>query len=62
MLTKSDIKNVSLEKAPESVNFCSAWSAAKVGLELLVGIVKNPLVKVSIEMIIKLGDGLCHTK
>ncbi len=59
MSTELDIKDVSLEKSAASVNFCSAWPAAKVGLELLMGIVKNPIVKASIAMIIKLGDGLC---
>lgn len=62
MFTESDIKNVSLEKSVESVNFCAAWPAAKTGLELLKNIVKNPVVKGLIGMIINVGDGLCPSK
>ncbi len=59
MITKANIKDVSLTADPSSVNFCSAWPAAKAGLELLEKIVKNPFLKGAIEMLIKIGDGLC---
>jgi hypothetical protein len=62
MLKESDIKNVSLEKSAESVDFCTAWPAAKSGLGLLKSIVKNPVVKGMIMMIINVGDGLCPAK
>jgi hypothetical protein len=59
MITKANIKDVSLSADPSSVNFCQAWPAAKAGLEILEKIVKNPFLKGTIEMLIKLGDGLC---
>lgn len=59
MLTEADIKNVSLEKSPESVNFCAVWPSAKAGLQVLAGIIKNPVVKGVIGMIVTLGDSLC---
>lgn len=62
MLTESDIKNVSLEKSAESVNFCAAWPAAKKGLELLKSMIKNPGLKIVIGMVINLGDGFCPSK
>ncbi|WP_294301725.1 hypothetical protein [uncultured Chryseobacterium sp.] len=62
MLTESDIKNVSLEKSPDSVNFCAVWPAAKKGLELLKEIIKNPVLKGVIGTVISLGDGFCPSK
>ncbi len=62
MITKSNLKDVSLTASPDSINFCAAWPAAKKGLELLLSIIKNPFVKTAIEMIIKIGDGLCAGK
>lgn len=62
MLTEADIKNVSLEKSPESVNFCAVWPSAKAGLQVLAGIIKDPIAKRILEMIITLGDGLCPSK
>ncbi|WP_294286190.1 hypothetical protein [uncultured Chryseobacterium sp.] len=62
MFTESDIKNVSLEKQPESVDFCASWTAAKAGLELLREIIKNPVLKGLIGTVISLGDGICHSK
>lgn len=62
MFTESEIKNVSLEKSPESVNFCAVWSAAKKGLELLKEIVKNSVLKGVIGTVIGLGDGFCPSK
>ena len=59
MITKENIKDVSLSADPSSVNFCVAWPAAKKGLELLEKIVKNPFLKGVIGMLIKIGDGLC---
>lgn len=62
MLTESDIKNVSLERSTESVNFCAAWPAAKTGLQLLRDIVKNPILKSLVGTVISLGDGLCPSE
>ncbi|MDQ1163652.1 hypothetical protein QE422_004020 [Chryseobacterium sp. SORGH_AS 447] len=53
MLTELDIKNVSLEKSPDSVNFC----AAKTGLQLLKDIINNPILKSLIGTVVSLGDG-----
>jgi len=60
MITKSNIKDISLAATPESVNFCAAWPAAKTGLQLLERIVKNPFLKTAIDALIKIGDGLCQ--
>jgi hypothetical protein len=59
MITKSNLKDVSLTATPESINFCGAWPAAKTGLQLLEQLVKNPFLKTAIDMLIKIGDGLC---
>ena len=42
--------------------FCKLWPTIKSGLELLEKIVKNPFLKLAIEALIKIGDGLCPGK
>lgn len=59
MITQENIKDVSLTATPASVNFCALWPAAKTGLQALLSIVKNPFVKITIQGVITLGDGLC---
>lgn len=59
MISKADVKNVSLTATPESVNFCALWPASKAGLQALLKIVKNPFLKIAIQAIIGIGDGLC---
>ncbi|WP_294209742.1 hypothetical protein [uncultured Chryseobacterium sp.] len=62
MITKSNIKDVSLTSNPESINFCGVWPSAREGLKLLQSIVKDPFLKGSITMIISIGDHLCNDK
>lgn len=61
MITKANVKDVSLSASPESVNFCNYWPAAKTGLQLMEQIIKNPVVKGVIKMLVELGDRLCPT-
>ncbi|MBC7935814.1 MAG: hypothetical protein H7Y86_10735 [Rhizobacter sp.] len=51
--------DISMVSAAGSKNkFCDLWPNAKTGLELLQGIIKNPIVKVSIGVIIAAGDAV----
>lgn len=59
MITKDNIKDVSLTASPDSVNLCALWPAAKTGLQALESIVKNPFLKLSIQAVISLGDNFC---
>ena len=51
--------DISMTSATGSKNkFCELWPNAKTGLELLQSIIKNPIVKVSIGVIIAAGDAV----
>ncbi len=55
--------DISLEKSAATAtlaenNFCSVWPAAKQGLTLLQGIVKNPIAKADIGIVIAAGDAV----
>jgi len=52
-------KEISLHgTSNDHVNFCKLWPAAKPGLEALVLIIKNPIVKGAINLIINAGDSI----
>lgn len=65
-----DLDNVSLdmeaehngEKAKEV--FCNYWEGTRRGLELLMAMVKNPIAKGIIMIVLAVGDGvqnkICH--
>ncbi len=53
-----DMKNVSFEENTEEKQnaFCGIWDTAKPALELMEAIIKNPIVKFVIGLIIQVGD------
>ena len=59
-----DIDNVSIdteathEGQPAKEVFCQYWADAKRGLDLLSAIVKNPIVKWIVIIVISLGDSV----
>ncbi len=56
----SNSADISLESisAAKSTNFCTIWPNVKVGLELLRDLVKNPVVKATISIVIAAGDAV----
>ena len=51
--------NISLEKAGNTQGeFCKAWPSVKSGLQLLQGIIKNPIAKAAIGIVIAAGDAV----
>ena len=38
--------------------FCQAWPTVKTGLELLLGIIKNPIAKAAVQIVISAGDAI----
>ena len=38
--------------------FCDKWDEAKVSLELIVMMVKNPIVKLLVTLVMAMGDGI----
>ena len=38
--------------------FCQAWPTVKTGLELLLGIIKNPIAKGAVQIVISAGDAI----
>jgi len=58
-MEKINAKEISLHgTSSDHVNFCKLWPAAKTGLEALVTIIKNPIVKGAINLIINAGDSI----
>lgn len=59
-----DMTNVSMDEEaiheesgkPAKHVFCNNWDNARIGLEAIRTIVKNPIVKVIVGMVITLGD------
>jgi len=43
----------------QKVDFCKEWPCAKRALELLRDIIKNPIVKGVLQVIIEAGDKIC---
>lgn len=57
-----DPKHISLEgTADAQKKFCGAWPEIKAGLFLLQNIVKNPIVKGVINVIVNAGDAVAST-
>ena len=56
----SNAKDISLVSAPAGSKnkFCEVWPAAKTGLELLQSIVKNPIAKAAIGIVVAAGDAV----
>lgn len=56
----SNAKDISLVAAPAGSKnkFCEVWPGAKTALELLQGIVKNPIAKAAIGVVIAAGDAV----
>ncbi len=56
-------KDISLEKAgvASQGKFCEVWPQAKTGLTLLQGIIKNPIAKAAIGIVIGAGDAVSKT-
>jgi hypothetical protein len=55
-----NVDNISLDEtalAGQS-ELCKIWPTVNEGLQVLEGIIKNPIVKVSIEAIIAAGDAI----
>jgi len=44
--------------ADASRNFCTAWPLAKPGLEILRDLIKNPIAKAAIGIVISAGDAV----
>jgi hypothetical protein len=58
----SNRKNISLNvPAAGQGKFCELWPKAKEGLELLQSIVKNPIAKAAIAVVIAAGDAVVKT-
>lgn len=59
-----DISLVNVDTA--KTEFCSIWPNAKKGLEVLQGIIKNPIAKAAIGIVIAAGDAvsksICSTQ
>ena len=57
ILANSD--NISLTSVADAEGkFCQLWPSVKEGLQLLVGLIKNPVVKYTISGIIAAGDAV----
>jgi hypothetical protein len=47
-----------LPKGVAKNKFCDVWPGAKTALELLQGIIKNPIAKAAIGIVIAAGDAV----
>jgi hypothetical protein len=56
-------KDISLEKSTVASQgkFCEVWPQAKTGLTLLQNIIKNPIAKAAIGIVIGAGDAVSKT-
>lgn len=56
---KENVNDISLVSVAGSKNkFCEVWPGAKTALELLQGIIKNPIAKGAIGIVIAAGDAV----
>lgn len=56
----SKLEDISFDESSlTSSKLCEHWPSGKTALQTLLMVVKNPVVKIVITSIIKLGDGLC---
>jgi len=55
----SNANDISLVQVRDAKNtFCEVWPGAKKALELLQGIIKNPIAKGAIGIVIAAGDAV----
>ena len=56
----SNAKDISIVAAPAGSKgkFCEIWPSAKSALELLQGIIKNPIAKAAVGVVIAAGDAV----
>lgn len=61
----ANLENVSLDLEAQESNgekakdvFCDHWGQSKRGLTLVLVIVKNPIVKLIVNIVIAIGDGI----
>lgn len=54
----ADISLVSAKARKKTNKFCEVWPTAKIALQLLQDVVKNPVVKVVINTVIAAGDAV----
>jgi len=61
----ADFEEISFDANATTVNgqsakniFCNGWPSAKVVLESIALIIKNPIVKIVIGIVVKAGDAL----
>ena len=59
-MAKFNAKDITLVSAPaaQKNRFCEIWPNAKSGLEVLQSIVKNPIAKAAIGIVITAGDAV----
>jgi hypothetical protein len=57
---RDNVNDISLLAAPAGSKnkFCEIWPGAKTALELLQGIIKNPIAKGAIGIVIAAGDAV----
>jgi len=56
-MPQMDAKNITLQGSDEKKKkFCDAWPMVKSGLEMLSELVKNPIAKGPIKLVITAGD------
>lgn len=46
------------EGKPVKETFCDHWKEARIGLELIGTVVKNPIAKLIVNIVINIGDGI----
>jgi hypothetical protein len=55
----SNSKNISLENVADGKGeFCKLWPSVKTGLQMLQSLVKNPIAKGAIGIVIAAGDAV----
>ena len=57
---RNDIALAPTADAPQG-KFCQLWPQARTGLELLQGIIKNPIAKGAIGVVIAAGDAVSQS-
>ncbi len=55
-VAKATAANTTPPETPIQKDFCAAWPDAKIGLNLLEGILKNPFEKFALNILIEVGN------
>lgn len=53
-----NLEDNAMAEGDAGTNFCSVWPTAKLGLDALKGLIKSPIAKVSISVVIAAGDAV----